>query len=38
MQVEQTRTASESVTITLSPAPGSTPWDDSSETGADEED
>lgn len=32
MQVEQSRDSGESVTITLSPAPGTTPWDDSSET------
>lgn len=37
MQVEQQRGSDESVTITLSPAPGSTPWDDSSETSANDE-
>jgi hypothetical protein len=34
MQVEQSGSG-EKITITLSPAPGTTPWDDSSETGED---
>lgn len=37
VKVEETK-AGESVSVKLSPVPGSTPWDDSTDTSADEED